>query len=94
MPGLKHTHKYVKVTLGRNNDYYLYKCIKAGCSHNIQPVLMIGVEAECYDCGDKFTIDSKSDLIEKLKCLDCRKGPNISDDEVLEVLNELRDKES
>lgn len=86
---MKHTHKYVKVTLGRKNDYVLYKCIKSGCTHNMQPVLMIGIEAECYNCDTKFTILSKSDLIEKLKCLDCRKGPEVNDNEVLSLLEEI-----
>lgn len=82
-------HKYVKVLLGRNQDYQLYKCIISGCTHNMQPALMLGLVASCYDCGEEFTVTSKTDLIEKLKCAECRSGPEINDHEVLKLLEEM-----
>lgn len=93
MVSVKHIHKYQKVILGRNKDYVLYKCMIPSCTHNLQPELMLGIEAMCYDCGTTFTINSRADLIERLKCLDCRKGPDVDSFDILKILEELNNED-
>lgn len=49
-----HIHRYKKVRLGgsKENPYYVYKCVKAGCSHYTPLALAEGTLSECNRCHE------------------------------------------
>jgi hypothetical protein len=85
----KGSHKLTKVTLGRKNDYVLYKCTLKGCTHTIPPQLLIGRETLCNECDLPLTIESSKDLIIKPKCRSCRSRGEVDMDEVEKVIERL-----
>jgi hypothetical protein len=59
-------HKYKRLLLGKR-DYYVYRCMREGCTHFIQLKLAIGRETLCWgsspDClGKTFITDENIEL--------------------------------
>jgi hypothetical protein len=70
MPGLKHIHRYVKTTLGRNK-WPIYKCNLPDCSHYISAELIDGKFSICHRCGERFIITKALTRLAKPHCLKC-----------------------
>lgn len=65
-------HKYQKIAQGKDKSYIIYKCVN--CRHFMHESMMIGAEFSCFDCGGRDIVKSKDDLLQKLKCTQCRSG--------------------
>lgn len=85
----KGPHKLTRITLGRRNDYILYKCTIRGCTHTIQPQLLVGRETLCNECDLPVIIANGKDLLEKPKCNSCRKRAEVDMDKVEEIVERL-----
>ena len=70
----KHAHKYKRVKL--NQTYKVYQCVKPGCGHYINVKLVVGQQAECWVCGDPFTMDQKAAKLAKPHCRRCVRRPD------------------
>jgi hypothetical protein len=70
MPGLRHVHRYVKATLGRNK-WPIYKCDLPDCSHYISAELVEGKFSICHRCGERFILDRKALELAKPHCRSC-----------------------
>ena len=86
----KGPHLLTKIVLGKKQDYILYKCTLKGCTHTIDPKLLVGRETLCNSCDIPFTIEVSTDLIIKLKCPTCRKREDVSMEQVEEVIERLK----
>ena len=86
----KGPHKLTRVTLGRKNDYVLYKCTLKGCTHTIPPQLLVGRETLCNECDLPIVIESVKDLIIKPKCQNCRSRTEVDMDQVEAVVERLK----
>lgn len=74
MAKYKHPHKYLRVKL--NPSYKVYKCVKPGCGHFINVKLVQGQQAECWVCGDPFTMTQKTATLKKPHCGRCVRWPD------------------
>lgn len=58
-PSGVHIHRYTKVVLSSRKDkgaYIVYKCNYPKCRHYIPKELLVGKEAICNRCGNKFIV--------------------------------------
>ncbi len=71
-----HIHKYQRIKLGRK-DYTVFKCMKPSCSHFIRAELVIGMEHQCWRCGETMVMNQWSAMYKKPHCRACtRVHPN------------------
>jgi len=85
----KGPHKLTRVELGKNK-YNLYKCTLKGCSHTIDPQLLLGRETLCNECDVPLIVQDPTDLIKQPKCKTCRKKEDVDMKEVEEVIERLK----
>lgn len=52
---------------------------------------MVGAEFICSECNGTDMVHSKDDLLEKLKCKNCRKLVDITMDDVLKLIEEAKE---
>lgn len=74
----KHTHKYIRIKIGKNKRVE-YRCSIAGCVHHIRPELVIGRFSKCNKCNDEFTMDKYATKLAKPTCQSCRVKDDIKD---------------
>lgn len=75
-----HLHRYKKINLGRDGkEYYVYRCMVAGCPHYVPVHLSEGKVCECSRCKEPMII-TKSTLqgstgraMARPHCIDCTK---------------------
>lgn len=96
MPSLKHIHMYEVTTIGKRG-YKVARCVLDGCSHYIDANLLIGKEAICPYCYEKFTVDKEMARRKTIHCRNCTRGLNtyeyrdrgvVYDEEDLEFLTD------
>lgn len=97
MPGQNHTHKYRRaigrITNKNRNSRFIgyYKCVLPRCSHYAKAELILGKEAICNKCHEKFILPM---AVEKLTnvphCKTCTKKVNRVDRDKLveDMINE------
>jgi hypothetical protein len=66
MPGLKHTHSYIRIK--SRPDYY--KCADPKCSHYIKKEMILGKYSKCA-CGTDFILTSEDLRRVKPRCFNC-----------------------
>lgn len=72
-----HLHKYRKVNLGSDKDYFVYKCMRPACSHYIPVKQAEGKLCECNRCGEPMIITkvvlngSSGKPMARPHCADC-----------------------
>jgi hypothetical protein len=85
MAKIKHTHKYHKITLAFGQ---VWKCGDEDCTHfmpnNLTPVLL-GRASICWECGEKFKLNSVNMLKDRPVCDDC----NPSIESMAALLNKM-----
>jgi hypothetical protein len=81
-------HQYLRTNLGKNRDYVVYKCTRAGCTHYLAEAMMVGATFLC-ECGEKGTVESKEQLTKTLRCSNCRTNADVPAEEVLKVLEKV-----
>lgn len=99
MPKIKHLHKYRKINLSATKDktYFVYKCIKAGCSHYIPLHLAEGALCECNRCEQPMLIGReqlKGSQVRAMAyphCVDCIKRKKVDDDTFTTLKDFLKD---
>lgn len=84
----KHIHKYQRIGLGKNG-YEVYKCQIPGCSHYIQPELVVGRLSLCCRCGTEITMTHSHARLVKPLCLNCDITVNETRRKLLEERREL-----
>lgn len=82
----KHTHKYVRVKIGKNKRI-LFKCAIEGCVHTCRPELLVGRKSICNRCGDEFVITKELSELAKPHCFDCTKSNRV--DEINKIADKL-----
>lgn len=89
MPVRTHTHKYLRVDIGVNKVYLVYKCVDPeGCpkpGHYLLPQLVVGVKTVCWRCGKDRVMTNEMARRAKPVCGECRIG---SSPELLNALEE------
>lgn len=72
----EHLHRYKRVNISGfgKPKFYVYKCTKQGCSHFIQKPLVIGREAECGKCGNRFIMTAEAATLAIPRCINCKQG--------------------
>lgn len=82
---MKHLHKYIKRKLSRNSETQVYACIEPGCTHYLSMTMIVGKEARCPRCNNKYTITSdmvrKGQEMLKPHCKGCTKSRRVKPDE-------------
>lgn len=75
-----HLHRYKRKKLGKNN-YVVFKCTLAGCSHYIRKELAEGQVCECNRCFEPMVLDKASMQLAKPHCAKCvvRKDKDVHD---------------
>lgn len=86
----KGPHRYKRVILGRRG-HTVFKCTLPSCTNQVLPEMIIEREVLCNECEVTFVIESKSDLIETLKCKNCRRRPEVNMTEVENVVRRVKD---
>ena len=82
----KHVHKYHRLRIGKN-EYEIYKCALAGCTHYVQAELVVGRKSICWRCGNEFIITGKL-RHKKPHCEDCIQSKTAKlGEKALEVLS-------
>lgn len=77
MPRKNHTHKYI---LRATGSYNVWACALQDCNHFMPPNLTSLVEGRnsyCWECDEKFIMDSDAMRESKPRCFDCRSGHTI-----------------
>lgn len=70
---LKHEiHKYYRRRVG-DKKRIVYSCAVPGCTHYLEPDMVIGKMSICWNCRQPFVVPEKKQLINaKPWCDDCR----------------------
>lgn len=82
-------HKYYRINLGYAD---VYACALPTCTHYMPKhleVTLLGKQAICWFCENKFILDERALRMEKPVCLQCALGESKSEDE-LPVSDELQ----
>jgi hypothetical protein len=74
----KHTHKYIRIKIGKNKRIE-YRCAIPGCVHHIRPELVTGRFSLCNKCNNEFTMDKYATKLAKPTCLSCRTATDIKE---------------
>lgn len=80
-----HLHRYKKKNIGAEKDYFVYFCLKQGCTHYIPLEMAEGRECECDRCGKAMRIDrivltnSSGRPMTRPHCIDCIKRKKAKD---------------
>lgn len=64
-------HKYYRTKIGDN--YVVYKCGVAGCTHYVPPELLVDRYSICWRCGEEFVITKAAARLAKPHCVACTK---------------------
>lgn len=82
---IKHTHRYERI----NNIWY---CSLADCTHYM-PLNMargvLGKRSLCFQCGQSFTLDETTSIINQPICLECKIKTDIGIDDMDEIIKQL-----
>lgn len=80
-----HIHRYKKVNLSKEGEYWVYKCQKPACSHYVPLRLALGRLCECNRCFEPMLI-GKEQLsgsggrpMAKPHCINCIEHRNTED---------------
>ena len=91
-----HVHKYVRVQLGKERNYFVWRCSVSGCPHYVPRELVVGRQSICWRCGKVFTITQAVIDLKKPHCVECTKGKpgtkpaiDIADIDLDELLKDL-----
>lgn len=99
MSKLKCLHRYKKFDIGAfgKPPYFVYKCIKPGCSHYIPIALAEGRLCECNRCGELMVIgkqvmsQSSGSPMTLPHCADCTKKRKVVNvDTITEFLDRVK----
>jgi len=87
---MKHTHRYERVNIGVEKDYYVYRCTLPDCAHYVPETLVVGKKAICWRCGEEFVL-RKDLLFKKPHCENCieRKTDEATKEKLDKLLSEF-----
>ena len=77
----QHIHKFRRIDIGRDTEYWVMQCQLAGCNHytpmksKLSVPTLVGKVAICNTCGDRFQLDRRALRQAKPTCLACVKTP-------------------
>ena len=73
----QHIHKYRRINIGRDKEYWVMQCQASGCSH-YYPMKskrscpgLVGKTAICNSCSGFFELDKRSIDMAKPTCFSC-----------------------
>lgn len=78
-----HLHRYKKVNLGNDEDYFVYRCMKPACSHYLAVKLVENKLCECNRCHEAMVMTKEAMQLTKPHCADCVKRKASKDVEAL-----------
>ncbi len=92
----QHVHKYRRVDLGRDKNYWVMQCSLPGCNSytpmrsKLSCPTLLGKVAICNSCGDRFLLDRRSLRLAKPTCSSCVESPKQRElKKVAELFNQL-----
>lgn len=56
----KHVHKYLRVRLGKDKKFIVFRCVLTDCPHFIRREFIIGKRTICWRCGAEFVMTAKT----------------------------------
>jgi hypothetical protein len=77
----QHIHKYRRVDIGRDKEYWVMQCQLAGCTHytpmasKLSVPILVGKVAVCHGCGDRFQLDRRALRQARPSCKACIQSP-------------------
>lgn len=77
----QHVHKYRRVNIGREKEYFVMQCQLPSCPHytpmktKLSCPPLVGKISICNRCGDRFVLDRRSLRQAKPICASCVTSP-------------------
>lgn len=77
----QHIHKYRRVNIGRDREYWVMQCQLSGCTHyspmksKLSAPNLKGKISICNKCGDPFEMDRRSIRMAEPTCSSCVVSP-------------------
>lgn len=79
MAAKRHIHKYRRIDIGHDKNYWVMKCVEPNCTHytpgktKLSFPLLRGQIAKCNRCNEPFIMNKRATRMEQPCCNDCVK---------------------